>query len=79
MNPVLTELKAALDEYYRVIPLQKEPNPPDLLEVFRKLDAVAARLDASVHPQLRHYMESKSYRKAWLFLQGPETAGNPRS
>jgi len=66
---VLARLAATLDEYLAAVPRQREPNPPDLMELFAKLDALERELGAETHPQLRHYMHQKSYRKAQLFLQ----------
>ena len=70
---VLTGLLAKLQEYQDAIPLQKAPNPPDLLAIFTQLDSFEAKLDSSYSPQLRHYMHQKSYRKAWLFLKGQDS------
>jgi hypothetical protein len=71
-GPLLDRLARTLEEYLDAVPRQKEPNPPDLLAIFARLDALEAEMDSSVHPQLRHYMHQKSYRKAHLFLQGRE-------
>ena len=65
----LARLAQTLNEYLDAVPRQKEPNPPDLLAIFARLEAFEAELDASYHPQLRHYLHQKSYRKAHLFLQ----------
>jgi hypothetical protein len=76
---MLTRLARTLDEYLEAVPRQKELNPPDLLEIFARLDALEAELDASYHPQLRHYLHQKSYRKAHLFLldrDGENLRGN---
>ena len=68
-NQVLTRLAATLGEYLEAVPRQKLPEPPDLLAIFARLDALESELDSSVSPELRHYMHQKSYRKAHLFLQ----------
>ncbi len=65
----LARLTQTLDEYLAAVPRQREPNPPDLLAIFARLDALEQEMDADVHPQLRHYLHQKSYRKAHLFLQ----------
>ena len=70
---LLSRLLAKLQEYQDAIPRQQLPNPPDLLAIFAQLDALEAELDSSYSPQLRHYMHQKSYRKAWLFLQGQDS------
>jgi hypothetical protein len=46
-------------------------NPkPDLLPLFRRLDALALEMPHEADPNLRHYLNKKSYEKARLFLQG---------
>ena len=46
-------------------------NPkPDLLSVFKRLDALALELPRETDPNLRHYLNKKSYEKARLFLEG---------
>jgi hypothetical protein len=65
----LARLGRTLDEYLDAVPRQKESNPPDLLAIFARLDALEMEFDASFPAQLRHYMHQKSYRKAHLFLQ----------
>ena len=68
-DALLARLAATLDEYLAAVPRQREANAPDLMELFARLDAFERELGAEVHPQLRHYMHQKSYRKAHLFLQ----------
>ncbi len=65
----LVRLARTLDDYLNAVPRQKEPNPPDLMALFARLDAHEAEIDASYPAQLRHYLHQKSYRKAHLFLQ----------
>ncbi len=65
----LMRLAATLDEYLAAVPRQREPNPPDLMALFARLDALEKEMGADIHPQLRHYLHQKSYRKAHLFLQ----------
>ena len=65
----LARLARTLDEYLDAVTRQKEPNPPDLLALFARLDALEAELDTTAPTQLRHYLHQKSYRKAHLFLQ----------
>ena len=66
----LARLARTLDEYLDAVPRQSEPNPPDLMAIFARLDALEAEIDSSFPAQLRHYLHQKSYRKAHLFLQG---------
>ena len=65
----LTRLARTLEEYLDAVPRQKEPNPPNLMALFSRLDALEAEVDATFPAQLRHYLHQKSYRKAHLFLQ----------
>ena len=65
----LARLAQTLDEYLAAVPRQQEPNPPDLMEIFARLDALELEVDTSYPAQLRHYLHQKSYRKAHLFLQ----------
>jgi hypothetical protein len=65
----LARLAATLDEYLAAVPRQREANPPDLLAIFGRLDALEEELGPDLDPQLRHYLHQKSYRKAHLFLQ----------
>ena len=69
----LTRLAATLDEYLAAVPRQREPNPPDLLAIFARLDALEKEMGPDVDPQLRHYLHQKSYRKASLYLQGRDS------
>lgn len=66
---ILARLVQTLDEYLDAIPRQKEPNAPDLMALFTRLDALESELDSTYPNQLRHYMHQKSYRKAHFFLQ----------
>jgi hypothetical protein len=70
----LARLTRLLDEYLQAVPRQKDPDAPDLLAIFKRLDEMEAELDSSYSPQLRHYLHQKSYRKAHLYLQGGEAA-----
>jgi hypothetical protein len=65
----LERLARTLDEYLAAVPRQREPNPPDLLAIFARLDTLEAEIDSSFPAQLRHYLHQKSYRKAHLYLQ----------
>jgi hypothetical protein len=65
----LARLARTLDEYLDAVPRQKEPNPPDLMALFARLDALELEIDSTYPAQLCHYLHQKSYRKAHLFLQ----------
>jgi hypothetical protein len=75
----LARLTATLDEYLAAVPLQKQPDAPDLLAIFDRLDELEREMGDDAPPQLRHYLHQKSYRKAHLFLQerdGENLRGN---
>ena len=75
----LARLARTLEEYLAAVPRQKEPNPPDLLAIFARLDALEGEMDSGYPAQLRHYLHQKSYRKAHLFLldrDGENLRGN---
>jgi hypothetical protein len=42
---------------------------PDLRPLFERLDQLALQLPADAPPDLRHYLQRKSYQKARAFLQ----------
>jgi len=42
---------------------------PDLRPIFARLDKLATQLPADAPPDLRHYLQRKSYQKARAFLQ----------
>jgi hypothetical protein len=67
----LVELESAI----KTIP---SANPkPNLVPLFNRLDDLASRLPRGSDPNLRHYLQRKSYEKARLCLQGRD-AENPR-
>ena len=46
-------------------------NPkPNLMPLFARLDDLASQLPKKSDPNLRHYLQRKSYEKARLLLQG---------
>jgi len=75
------ELKAALDDYLAAV--EKRPNAEgrttELRPAMVKLEQVAATTLPGTPAQLRHYLQQRSYRKAWNFLHARDhlnTAGN---
>ena len=62
----LTELDVAV----KAMPTSQPK--PDLLPLFRRLDALALELPQDADPNLRHYLAKKSYEKARLFLLGQD-------
>ncbi len=49
---------------------------PDLQPLFSRLDYLASQLPKGTDPQLRHYLNNKSYEKARLLLQSPPFAAH---
>jgi hypothetical protein len=59
----LLELEQAADR------MASSPTKPDLRPLFARLDTLAAHLPTDAPPDLRHYLQRKSYEKARAFLQ----------
>jgi hypothetical protein len=66
----LDDLKTALCGYYEAIDSQKTDQPMDLAAPMARLETFSLQPPADLHPQLRHYLESRSYRKAWTWVRG---------
>lgn len=64
-----TEIKAALTSLLDGI---KQANGPLIATEMAKLDDFAARGRMTLHPQLLHFLERRSYAKAAMFLGGAE-------
>lgn len=45
---------------------------PNLLPIFARIDALAAQLPPDADPELRHFLQRKSYEKARQRLQGAQ-------
>jgi hypothetical protein len=65
----LDALQAALERYFSAVQAQKSEHPPDLLPVILELDRVADQAKPFSPAHLRHFLDSKSYRKAYEFLR----------
>ena len=68
-NPVEQALLQALEEYLAAVKRAGDPSV-DLQACFHKIDVLSKTLPPATHPQLKHYLHAKSYRKAYLFLSG---------
>lgn len=61
----------ALTELDGAVKAMPTANPkPNLLPMFARLDELAGQLPREADPDLRHYLQKKSYEKARLFLEG---------
>ncbi len=63
------EIKAALIALLDAI---KNSNAPSIAAEMARLDDFAARGRMTLHPQLLHFLERRSYAKAAQFLGGAE-------
>ncbi len=60
-----------LVELDHAVAAMKTANPkPDLVPLFQRLDELAAQLPKDSDPELRHYLQRKSYQKARQWLEG---------
>ena len=74
MTEIETQLLQTLLQLEKAAEAMPAANPKaDLRPLFARLDELAKQLPASADPQLRHFLQRKSYEKARLFLQ--ESAG----
>jgi len=72
------DLLNALLELDSAVKAMPAANPkPDLLPLFKRLDALALELPRETDPNLRHYLNKKSYEKARLFLEGRKSQITP--
>ena len=49
-----------------------ENKQTDLVEALRTLDAIVSNHFGDLHPQMRHFLQNRSYEKALLWLDGGE-------
>jgi len=72
---MLTELAEALRERLAIIGDEESRSNPQkhmerLKQVSEKIVSIEHRLPRSIDPQLRHFLESRSYSKALEMLEG---------
>ncbi|SDU28254.1 hypothetical protein SAMN05444156_3047 [Verrucomicrobium sp. GAS474] len=71
------ELKAALEAFFADVARQKSVTPPPpLLPHFEIIDRWQAKNTAHTSPQLRHFLQNKSYQKALHHLEGKPVEGH---
>ena len=71
------DLLTALNELDHAVKAMPTANPkPDLLPLFARLDDLTVNLPREASPDLRHYLQRRSYEKArlWLLGRGSENA-----
>jgi len=77
MTNIEKDILAALGELDAAVKAMPAASPkPDLMPIFARLDALTLNLPRETAPDLRHYMQRKSYEKArlWLLGRGSENA-----
>ena len=74
MTALENDILKALTELDAVVKTMTTAQPkPDLIPLFKRLDALALELPRETDPNLRHYLNKKSYEKARLFLLGRQS------
>ena len=73
MTTLEQEILDALNELDAAARAARQPQPkPDLQSLFSRLDQLAGRLPPQTDPNLRHFLQRKSYEKArQLLLNAP--------
>ena len=74
MDKILTELAAALRERVSIIADEESRRDPDrhtgrLRAVSEKIEELERRLPPNIDPQLRHFLQRRSYSKALELLE----------
>lgn len=71
MSPIEQSLLPALTELDAKVKGMAAANPkPDLRPLFGRIDELAGMLPPDADPELRHFLQRKSYEKARLALLG---------
>jgi Tfp pilus assembly protein PilO len=74
MSEVLEELAAALRERLTIVADEAsrrnaEAHMRRLQQISERIEELERQLPATVHPQLRHYLQRRSYSKALEFIE----------
>ncbi len=71
MTEVEQTVLQTLIELDRAVQSMPKANPkPDLFPLFARLDELAKQLPPEADPELRHFLQRKSYEKARRLLEG---------
>jgi hypothetical protein len=65
---MMDELKSSL----YLITNPKEAKPGELVAALQALDDHVKTSSAEIHPRLLHFLQKRSYQKAWTWLHGGE-------
>lgn len=68
---VEVQLEAALAELEAAV---RDPRKPPLVPLFEQIDRLAAQLPPDADPELRHFLQRKSYARARERLRGGAVA-----
>jgi DNA phosphorothioation-dependent restriction protein DptG len=71
-------LLSTLQKYLNAVAAQKSSTPPNLVPHFLELEKLHQELSPKLHPRLQHFLESKSYRKAYELLSSTSELANPK-
>ena len=74
MSEILQELATALRERLEIVGDEISRQNPDahmlrLQQVSERIDGIERQLPPAIHPQLRHYLQRRSYSKAIEFVE----------
>ena len=80
LSPAESQLHAALAEYLQLVHSGRvgsaEPASAETLRsIFMSLETLETELSSQLDPRLRHFLESKSYRKAHDYLSALSSSG----
>lgn len=64
------QIREILETYFAAVDSQKADNPEDLASAMAALETVSQNPDPTLPGRLRHFLESRSYRKAYAELGG---------
>jgi len=71
LNATEQTILQTLSELDQAVKSMATSNPkPNLLPLFARLDELAAQLPLNADPELRHFLQRKSYEKARAQLEG---------
>jgi len=65
-----SQLKQCLENYFAAVDSQKTENPIELKPALMALEEISTQVPSECPSQLKHYLESRSYRKAYIELGG---------
>ena len=69
MNSIESSILDQLENLDRSVKSMATAQPkPNLIPIFEELDRLADALGPEGDPQLKHFLEGKSYQKAMLYL-----------